>query len=315
MITVEKYSLARKEEWNQANRLAANGLFLFDRNYMDYHADRFDDHSLMFCDGGLPVALLPANLDKAGKLISHGGLTFGGLIRTPKLRSRGVIEIFESLLQYVEAQSFTSFLYKPIPRAFQARPSDDDLYALQRFGFRLIRRDLSSVVVLVEPIKYSKGRKWSIGKALKGGVSIRSQGQLDQFYEMLEHRLNEKYAVTPTHSREELALLSSRFPNGICIECAYLDNQSEPCAGITLYDYGRVLHAQYMATTDEGREIGALDFLVDQCIDLAKRAGKNFFSFGISTEEQGMILNAGLVQQKESFGAQGLVHDFYEKQL
>ena len=70
-----------------------------------------------------------------------------------------------------------------------------------------------------------------------------------------------------------------------------------------------------MTTTDEGRDIGALDFLIDHHISEARRHGKVFFSFGISTEKQGATLNPGLVQQKESFGAKAVVHDIYKLTL
>jgi hypothetical protein len=315
MISIEKYEPARHADWNRLVKLAPNGLFLFDRNYMDYHADRFTDHSLLFIQDGQPIALLPANIDSARNLVSHGGLTFGSLIRTPKLRSRDIQALFDKLIEYSEAQSFASIVYKAIPPAFQDRPTEDDLYALHRCGFNLIGRDLSSIIPLDQPPKYSKGRKWSIGRASKHGVSIRSDDQIGPFYDILKGRLGTKYSTKPTHSKDELALLSSRFPNNIQVSCAYFDNTPEPCAGVTLYDYGRTLHTQYMTTTDEGRDIGALDFLIDHHISEARRIGKVFFSFGISTEKQGATLNPGLVQQKESFGAKAVVHDIYKLTL
>jgi hypothetical protein len=42
---------------------------------------------------------------------------------------------------------------------------------------------------------------------------------------------------------------------------------------------------------------------------------KKYFSFGISTEEQGQYLNEGLIRNKESYGARAVVHDFYELPL
>ena len=39
---------------------------------------------------------------------------------------------------------------------------------------------------------------------------------------------------------------------------------------------------------------------------------KTYFDFGISTEENGRVLNSGLIDQKEGFGARGVVHDHYE---
>ena len=86
MISIKKYDASCSEEWNRLVKQSPNGLFLFNRNYMDYHADRFTDHSLLFIQDGQPIALLPANIDNNRNLVSHGGLTFGSLIRTPKLR-------------------------------------------------------------------------------------------------------------------------------------------------------------------------------------------------------------------------------------
>jgi hypothetical protein len=312
MITIEKYDASRSEEWNRLVHQSPNGLFLFDRNYMDYHSDRFTDHSLLFIENDQLIALLPANLDPTGNLISYEALTFGSLIKTPKLRSAKVLEITSLLVEYVKEHAFASLVYKPIPAVFQTQASDDDLYALHCLGLTLFRRDLSSVVHLNQPHKYSKGRKWSIGKAKKAGVTIQFENQLAPFYEMLENRLEEKYSVKPVHSKDELGPLASRFPDNIKISCAYLEDSPEPCAGVTLYDYGYTLHTQYMATTEEGRDIGALDFLIDHHITEAKQNGKNYFSFGTSTVEQGTVLKTSLVQQKESFGARSITHDFYK---
>ncbi len=46
---------------------------------MDYHSDRFNDHSLVFTRKNRLIGLLPANI-KDEALYSHGGLTFGGII-------------------------------------------------------------------------------------------------------------------------------------------------------------------------------------------------------------------------------------------
>ena len=46
MITDQKWSITRysaenKERWDRFVRLSKNGTFLLQRDYMDYHADRF----------------------------------------------------------------------------------------------------------------------------------------------------------------------------------------------------------------------------------------------------------------------------------
>ena len=72
-----------------------------------------------------------------------------------------------------------------------------------------------------------------------------------------------------------------------------------------------------MANSERGREVGALDGLIDHLINLITKvyADKRFLSFGISTEREGQALNEGLLRSKEGFGATGLVHDWYELKL
>ena len=70
------------------------------------------------------------------------------------------------------------------------------------------------------------------------------------------------------------------------------------------------MHTQYLAASEEGRRLNALSLLLAELI--GRYAGRHYFSFGISTEQEGQVLNGGLVAQKEYFGARGIAHDFYE---
>lgn len=85
MIQIKPYTKDSKTLWNDFNASAKNGLFMFDRDYMDYHSDRFSDHSLMFYEDEKLLALLPLNL-KDDTLYSHQGLTFGGFITSTTMK-------------------------------------------------------------------------------------------------------------------------------------------------------------------------------------------------------------------------------------
>lgn len=80
MIEIVRYTDNQEDIWNQFNKQSKNYLFMFDRNYMDYHKDRFKDHSLLFYNDGKLIALLPMS-EHDEMLVSHGGLTYG--IMTP----------------------------------------------------------------------------------------------------------------------------------------------------------------------------------------------------------------------------------------
>lgn len=55
-MKIEIYKSGLKAEWDGFVRNSKNGTFLFYRDFIEYHGDRFGDYSLMFYDGG---SLLP----------------------------------------------------------------------------------------------------------------------------------------------------------------------------------------------------------------------------------------------------------------
>ncbi|MGB9979538.1 hypothetical protein [Methanobacterium sp.] len=48
MIKIKRYEAEEKERWDNFVKNSKNGVFFSLRDYMEYHADRFEDHSLLF---------------------------------------------------------------------------------------------------------------------------------------------------------------------------------------------------------------------------------------------------------------------------
>ncbi|TKC91781.1 GNAT family N-acetyltransferase [Trinickia terrae] len=304
-ISLKAYDADDAPVWDQIVRQSCNGNFLHVRNYMDYHKDRFMDCSVVLFRNGKPVAVFPAS--RTGTTVnSHGGLTYAGLIHTAELGAHDTLLAFAAIREHYLKQGVQSIIYKAIPQVFHRLPCQNDLYALTCAGATLMRRDASSVIGLDEPPRYSKGRKWAINKAKKSGITVRQSDDFEGFHVLLSHVL-EKFGTSPVHSCGELRLLSGRFPTEIALYIA--EHGDTLLAGTLVYDFGHIVHTQYMANSDVGRDLGALDFLLAEVI--ATYRDRKFFSFGISTEEQGLRLNSGLIGQKEAFGARTVVHDFY----
>jgi len=312
MISVVPYTPELKKQWDIFVEQAKNGLFLFFRDYMDYHADRFVDASLMFYDGGKLFALLPASIHD-GVLSSHAGLTFGGVLSDERMTVTGMLEVFERIVEHARTQRLQSFVYKAIPYPFCRLPAQEDLYALFRAGATLIRRDVSSVIKLGTRLEFSSRRRRGMNKAAKGRLSVSEGGRLESFMPILAHAL-ERHGVKPVHTLAEIQLLQSRFPRNIRLFSA-LDTDSEMLAGILMYEYGRVAHTQYIANSDEGRKQGALDLIVDHLANHYYPSKADYLSFGVSTEQDGRVLNTGLCTQKEEFGGRAVAHDFYAVDL
>jgi len=298
------------EVWNNLVIQSKNGSFLHLREYMDYHAHRFIDRSVVVFKHGKPVAVFPCNQDD-DQVVSHGGLTFGGLLYGNALHAVEILEIFRILVTYYQQMGIKCILYKTVPHIFHKYPADEDLYALFRLGAQHYRRDFSSVIQLDSRIKFSDSRKCTMRKSEKVGVTIR-EGEFFEEYHNLLSKVLAKYGTVPVHSVQEFKLLKSRFHNNIRLFGAF--DGDELLAGTIIYDYEHVVHAQYMASSDEGREAGALDYVLGHLIEKTFNT-RRYFSLGTSTLQDGYHLNEGLVFQKESFGARGLVHDFYKLQI
>ncbi len=275
---------------------------------MDYHADRFVDHSLLCWDEDRLIAVMPATQSNQA-LVSHGGLTYGGLVLAQKTRAVDVMQAFEALLNYLQDAGLSKLVYKAAPYIFHLRPAQDDLYALWRAGGQIVRRDISSVIHLDEPRKLSKGRKWLVARAKKENLAVADSLDLVRFHELLSSVLA-KHGANPVHSVQELELLSNRFPERIRLRCIKRDGAM--LAACLLFVFDTVVHTQYIATSEEGKQVGALDFLLEEVIRESSELGKKYFSFGISTEAGGLVLNEGLIAQKESFGGRGVTLDWYE---
>ena len=308
MITIHKYKREDAVAWNAFVEDSKNGTFMLKRGYVDYHADRFVDHSLMFYDSDKLVAVLPASQHDS-ELRSHGGLTYGGLIASLDIRVQQVLEIFTALKEYMTEQGLSSLLYKRVPDIYYRYPSDEDLYALYRIGANIVRRDISSTIYLPSKIKFSERRKRGSKQAAKQGIEVKQSTDYSGYIDMLSKILLKYHDTKPVHTAAELELLASRFPENIKLYAAYKEDKM--LAGVVVFETDKVAHAQYIANSDEGRQCGALDAVMDYLIN-QQYANKEYFDFGVSTENNGMYLNEGLVTQKQEFGGRGIAYDFYE---
>lgn len=307
MFAIRPYIPADATAWDGLVERSRNGNMLHRRAYMDYHADRFVDRSLVIERNDEIVAVFPADI-RGKQVTSHGGLTYAGLITSHALRAESTLAIFGQIGDHYRAHDVERIVYKAVPHIFHAYPAEEDLYALHRLGARLKRRDLSSAIALQEPFQFTQGRRHAISKAKKAGIQCQVEEDLGDFHALLCEVLH-RHEALPTHSLKELRLLQARFPGQIVLHEAR--REGALLAGVLVYDFGNVVHTQYMATSKEGRHLDALTFLLAELIDRAY-ADRRYLSFGISTEQEGAVLNEGLVAQKEYFGARAVVHDFYE---
>jgi hypothetical protein len=311
-LKIIRYDQTHKSSWDRFVSTSKNGAFLFYRDYMEYHAGRYRDHSLMiYSEAEKLLAVMPANL-RDGTLYSHEGLSFGGIIVGDKIRLETFMGFFSELLSHLRSLGIKEVIYKAIPYIYHKVPSDEDLYALFRHEAVLYRRDVNTVLFQGERIPYQTMRKRALSKAEKHGLTVEKSEDYEGFMRILEQVLMERHGLNPVHTRAEITMLAKRFPENIKLFTA--GKAGDLKAGVIIYEHDHVAHSQYSANSQEGMEIGALDLILDFLVKDYYR-DKRYISFGVSSEREGQYLNEGLATYKEGFGARTLTHDFYRLHL
>jgi len=307
-MEIRRYTPDDAQRWNQFVAESKNGTFLLDRRYMDYHSDRFHDHSLMVFRRGKLYALLPGNVD-GDTFFSHQGLTYGGLIMNEKATAADVIQVFKSLNDLLRSEGLRRVVYKPTPWIYHQQPSEEDLYAIVEVCGAKFTRSISSAISREHSNQWYRIRQCGARSARKSGIRIEESADYRPFWQILTANLQTRYGLIPVHTEEEMELLHGRMPENIRLFVA--KDGEEVVGGTVLYITERVVHSQYIAASPRGKQLHALDLLFSEVIDESLKQHA-FFDFGISTEKHGTYLNEQLIYQKEGFGGRGICYDWYE---
>ena len=307
-MEIRRYKQEAKGEWDSFVRTSKNGTFLFCRDFMEYHGDRFEDCSYMFYEDDSLIALMLGNV-KDGVYYSHQGLTYGGLVMDVQSTAVQVLTIFDLLLDALRQAGYRKIVYKAVPHIYHIIPAEEDLYALFRNKAVLSNRYVSSAILLSDKVSYSRTRKNGLKKAAKNSLQVTSSDNYGDFLQILGNNLKDRYDVAPVHSLEEITYLKERFPDEIHLYTVS-DAKGEMLAGCIVFETPTVAHLQYTAGTEVGKSSGAIDILIDYILNEAY-PHKRYFDYGNSNEDGGRYLNESLIYQKEGFGARGIVYDIY----
>ncbi|MGE4346258.1 MAG: GNAT family N-acetyltransferase [Flavobacteriaceae bacterium] len=308
---VRQYTSDDFDLWNEFIAKAKNATFLFHRNFMEYHKDRFEDFSLLVFDENKLVAVVPAN-KKDDEFHSHQGLTYGGIVINETIKLQEFIFIFDGVCAFLNPK-FKKIYFKVLPAIYAHNFADELLYVMFLKNATLYRRDTLSVIDYQQKASISSKRKYEIRKGEKYNLQIKQTNDFSEFWnEILIPNLQQKYNTNPVHSLEEISLLQNHFPEHIKQYNVYFEGKI--IGGTTVFETDNVAHIQYISSNELRSKTGSLDYLFDFLID-KYAAEKRFFDFGISNENNGKTLNEGLLYWKESFGAKTVVQDFYELDL
>jgi len=309
MIGIRPYTTALMPIWDKVLDHSVNGTFMHARNYMDYHGERFQDASLLIYRNDKPVGIFPAHRI-ADEIHSHQGLTYGGFILNQNLSMNAVMAVIKEVLRHYLETGISAVIIKDVP-SFYGRSSLEWMpYCMYLLGADNFRTELSFAIPLpMSPGAYSKGRKWGINKAKKNALTLRETQDFHPFWEdVLIPNLWVRHRRKPVHSLSEIQSLAEN--NKPFIRQFEVLKEGKIVAGATIYETKTAVHSQYLSANARGRELSAMDLLIDHLVR-ERFPHKHFFDFGIVNEAQGRKINRGLMRWKESFGAKPYVHQFY----
>ena len=309
MFQVCKYTNSKKADWDNFIATAKNATFLFQREFMDYHNDRFEDFSLMVYKDEKLYAVLPANIND-DVVYSHQGLTYGSFVLQDSAKLKSTFLAFKEVLKFLFEEKIKKLDIRIIPTFYNSLPSDELEYVLYKAEASLVKRDVILLIDYQNKLRFQKNRREGINKAKRKNLIVKVDGDYEAFWnKILIPNLKEKHNSSPVHSLDEIKLLAARFPNHIKQVNVYQDDKI--VAGTTVFLTKKVIHPQYVSANSNKNELGSLDVLYNFIIDYFI-AGRNYFSFNTSSEENGKLLNEGLLFWKESCGARPHVFNNYE---
>jgi len=313
-LVIQQFDESLSDEWDAFVSQCAVANMLHTRCFLSYHGNRFEDHSLIVRDDENEIlAVFPAALCLTDDLtvVSHPGVTYGGILAKNCCRGELVVEVLQLICSYYKTLGLLKLQYKSTPFIYHSMPIQDDLYALFRLNALRYRCDLSATIDLEHRGRIGSRRKRGFKRAVKSGVKIETGlAYSEGLWHVLENNLKDKHSVRPVHRLDEIVLLHDRFPDQIQFVVALCNNKVE--AGVVLFQSEMVSHSQYIASSNIGHSVNALDLVFEHCITQAKEHGKRYFDYGISNENGGRALNIGLYDFKMQYGAGSSVHEFYE---
>jgi hypothetical protein len=313
-INIRKYTSEDYPLWNQFVARSKNATFLFHRDFMEYHSDRFEDYSLMFFDKNeYLIAILPANRVGA-EVFSHQGLTYGDFVFDDNISTIQIENLFISFKEFLNQQGILKIFIKKRPPFYDFITQYFYDFYLFTKNIHLYKKDLNLALRLDQNSKISKSKLKHYKKRINIGFQIKEEQDFTFFWEqLLTPKLQSKYDSLPVHSLQEIHYLKSKFPKNIKLFVLYLNN--EALAGITIFESKNVVKSQYSATNALGESHRAFDYLMIYLIQWYQSKDFTFFDMGTVMIGDDGDYNKGLLKQKEEFGCKIYTQDFFSWEI
>lgn len=297
--TVRRYHSDDFLLWNAFVGTAQNATFLFHRDFMEYHSDRFQDYSLLVFEGEKLISILPANCIEY-EVYSHSGLTYGGFVLGQTVGENDFEMIYAAIIEFLKKADKKQLIIKEMLPFYHQTVTINFGNFFDEKGAKITDTKMNLAIDFKSDFTISKSKKKHYRRLQSEGLVVKKEESFETFWtKVLMPLLNEKYNTKPLHSLSEITFLQQKFPQNI--EQYNLYRDEEILAGITIFKTQKVVKSQYGATTENGKKHRALDYLF---IHLIEEFGKSFdyFDMGTVDDDSELGYNEGLLNQKKELG-------------
>ncbi len=283
-MEVKRFKHSDTDAWN-GWIVRHHGSFFFHRDYLNYHGDRLEDHSLMFYNDGQLAGVIPA-MQYHDVFHSHRGLSYGGWIGE-RVDSKNVIG---ALSTYLISKGFNKIIYRPQPEFYaQETVSIQDSMELES-------EKLTFLIPLDQPLRLNSNRKRNLKKVEQ--LEVSQVSDFEGFYDMLSREMEERHGSAPIHNYVDLNYLYKTFPENIKI---FAGRHKQAVGYIMAFQFRKVVKCQYIVSDSQGYNYEAITQIVLHLAEHYKNS-HSYLDLGAATDQHG-ALKESLVRFKKSLGA------------
>ena len=304
-----------KDLWDEYVLHSNNGTIFHLRKFLAYHKKRvFEDSSFIFYRQNKIIALFSGAIINHS-LYSHPGASFGGFVYNdlPFKLSQKIVEL---LIETVQQQNLNKIVIIPSPFIYYKKYNEAMEYCLYIKDFNITEYYISSFVELIKnPIDLMHDRKKRYIKKLNSGINISPSNDINAFYPILVDN-KARHKVKPTHSKEELKILMTQFPEQIKLLLSYKDKKI--IGGSLIFITNKNTCILFYNMIDyRYQDLQVASLQIYESLKWAKENGLQFLDIGVSQlyKDKKIIPHDSLINFKEQFGAQAMIRKVMELTL
>lgn len=205
---------------------------------------------------------------------------------------------------------------KPVPRVYHSALSDQLDFALRFSGFKIEYTELATALELKKGEEHFLKQVMSstafrnYQKVLKCGLSVIEDADINDYWAVLENKLELSHNAKPTHTFEEIKYLKEVYPDRIKLFAAYKGEILT--AGVLVFLLNeRVINCFYIAHDDRYQHMRPLNLIFGYMMEWGRENSFSYLDWCISTEGKGSSVNTGLFRFKEGYGGHGVLRECY----